>query len=190
MKQTHPGDNLYAGSIVALDAKSGRILDFIQLVPHDYHDWDVAAGPALITTKSGKILVAAGAKSKHVYGIDRGGLNQPAGASNPEAPTATRAMKVLYHAVATTRENVDTPLNAKTETRFCPGSQGGIEWNGPGYSRDLGLVFVNAIDWCTSVRVADPAQRRRKGLECLGAAPPTRNWPSGEWTRSSPPRAG
>lgn len=173
LEQMHPGDNLYAGSIVALDAKSGRILDFIQLVPHDYHDWDVAAGPALITTKSGKILVAAGAKDGQVYGIDRGGLNQPAGASSPEAPTATRAMKVLYHAVATTRENVDTPLNAKTETRFCPGSQGGIEWNGPGYSRDLGLVFVNAIDWCTSIRVADPATLAgRPGMPWSGSADP------------------
>jgi alcohol dehydrogenase (cytochrome c) len=38
-------------------------------------------------------------------------------------------------------------------TRFCPGSQGGVEWNGPAYHRASGMIYVNAIDWCTSVKL-------------------------------------
>ena len=50
-------------------------------------------------------------------------------------------------------ENVEAPLTSEG-TRFCPGVNGGIEWNGPTYSRALDLFFVNAIDWCTTVKVA------------------------------------
>jgi glucose dehydrogenase len=46
-----PGDNLYSNSVVALDAKNGAVLGYIQLVKNDYHDWDVSAGPVLLTTR-------------------------------------------------------------------------------------------------------------------------------------------
>ena len=173
-EQMHPGDNLYAGSVLALEAKTGRLLDFIQLVKHDYHDWDVAAGPALISTKAGKTLLAAGAKDGHLYGLDRASVPQLAGgSSNTGQPTATRAFKVLYQTVLTTRENTDAPITSNADTRFCPGSQGGVEWNGPAYSRDLNLIFVNAIDWCTSVRLANLATLAGKpGMAWSGAADP------------------
>ena len=55
--------------------------------------------------------------------------------------------------MAATRENVDAPLTSARLTRFCPGSQGRIEWNGPTYHAGYGLVYVNSIDWCTSVKL-------------------------------------
>jgi alcohol dehydrogenase (cytochrome c) len=40
------GANLYTGSLVVLDAKTGKLRWYQQLVPHDLHDWDItAAGP-------------------------------------------------------------------------------------------------------------------------------------------------
>lgn len=169
--QMHPGTNLYSNSVVVLDAKSGRLLDFIQPVNKDFHDWDVSAGPALITTAAGSKLVAAGAKDGHLYGINRSGIPQPA--TGESQPTNSRALKVLYQAVVTTRENVDAPLTAARDTRFCPGSQGGVEWNGPAYSREANLLFVNAIDWCTSVRLADPAAMIGKpGMPWTGSSDP------------------
>src|SRR6202007_1494885 len=46
-----PGANLYTGSVVVLDAKTGALRTWYQLVPHDTHDWDVAATPSFVTPK-------------------------------------------------------------------------------------------------------------------------------------------
>src|SRR5665213_397017 len=66
-----PGDNLYTNALLALDAKTGRLLSYVQPITDDFHDWDLSAPPALITSKSGRAMVAAGAKSGYVYNIDR-----------------------------------------------------------------------------------------------------------------------
>lgn len=43
-----PGKNLYANSVVALDAATGKLRWFYQMVHHDTSDYDVAAPPTLI----------------------------------------------------------------------------------------------------------------------------------------------
>ena len=135
-----PGDNLYTNALVALDAKSGRLVAWVQPLKKDFHDWDLATAPALITTTTGKPFVAAGSKDGHVYNIDRSAV--------------TTAQLVVRSATSvTTLENVDTPFSTEHETHFCPGVQGGVEWNGPTYHPGLGLLYVNAIDWCTSVKL-------------------------------------
>lgn len=147
--ELRPGDNLYTNAVLGLDARTGRLETYIQPIKRDFHDWDVSAGPALITTKTGTPLLIAAAKDGMVYGIERGRLSTPAGGSTTE----TLALAIRYGTPVTTRENVETPLSSDRFTRFCPGSQGGVEWNGPAYHRASGTIFVNAIDWCTSVKL-------------------------------------
>jgi len=150
-----PGDNLYTNALLALDAKTGRLLSYVQPMKGDFHDWDLAAAPALITTRSGRAFVAAGAKDGHVYNIDRSAVtNRPSGEADGTQ------LVVRSKAVATTRENVDAPFSTEHATRFCPGVQGGVEWNGPAYHPGLGLLFVNAIDWCTSVTMQPVASMK------------------------------
>lgn len=142
----HPGDNLYTTSVLALDAKTGKLLGYVQPVKQDFHDWDMTAAPALIRTRAGKLLAAAAGKDGLLYGIDRS--NVAASSENG------RRLKIVYATPVTTRTNVTTRLNPTTETRFCPGTSGGTEWNGPSFSPPLNLLFVNAVDWCSSVKVA------------------------------------
>jgi alcohol dehydrogenase (cytochrome c) len=85
-----------------------------------------------------------------VYGIERGTVARPTGDARASDPLA---LGVRYSTATTTRENVNTPLSSEKFTRFCPGSQGGIEWNGPAYHRASGTIFVNSIDWCTSIKL-------------------------------------
>jgi quinoprotein glucose dehydrogenase len=47
----HHGNNLYSDSLVALDALTGRIKWYRQLVHHDIWDYDLAAAPALIDVR-------------------------------------------------------------------------------------------------------------------------------------------
>lgn len=142
----HPGDNLYTTCVLALDAKTGKLLAYVQPVKKDFHDWDMTAPPALIRTRGGRTIAAAAGKDGLLYAIDRSSVNPSKAAGSP--------LKILYSTPVTTRSNVDVPLSTTSETHFCPGVSGGTEWNGPAFSAPLNLVFVNATDWCASVKVA------------------------------------
>ncbi|HWR35069.1 MAG TPA: PQQ-binding-like beta-propeller repeat protein [Clostridia bacterium] len=147
IKAMHPGDNLYTSSVLAIDAKTGKLIAYIQPVKDDFHDWDMATAPALVTTRGGHKLAIASGKDGLVYGIE----NDVKAGSNEQQP---KTLQAKYQTVATTRESVNAPLTETKFTRFCPGSQGGAEWNGPAYSPQQNLVYVPEIDWCTSVKLA------------------------------------
>src|ERR1019366_6591895 len=64
------GNNLYANSVVALNAKTGAVVWAFQTVHHDLWDYDVASQPALITIK-GKPAIAVGSKTGNLFLLDR-----------------------------------------------------------------------------------------------------------------------
>jgi outer membrane protein assembly factor BamB len=66
---SRPGPNLYTDSIVKLNATTGKLEWYRQLVPHDLYDWDLEAPPIVTTVGGRKIVVAAG-KMGYVYGVD------------------------------------------------------------------------------------------------------------------------
>lgn len=146
-----PGENLYTNSVIALDTKSGGALAYTQIVKRDTHDWDVSAGPIIVTTRGGQRLIASANKDGLLTTIDRASLPRTPASAAP-APT----MKLVWQAATTTRDNIDAPLTAGTPVRFCPGVQGGAEWNGPAYDGSLNLLFVGATDWCTTVNALTP----------------------------------
>jgi alcohol dehydrogenase (cytochrome c) len=148
--EVRTGQNLYTNSVLILDAKTGIYRHHYSVVPADFHDWDLAAAPVLVTTKGGKRLVAAAPKDGLLYAYD---LN---------------AGKKLYETPITTRENVEKPLST-TETHFCPGATGGSEWNGPSYSPDTNLFYDGTVDWCVTVTL-DPSELAKKpGQSWTGA---------------------
>jgi glucose dehydrogenase len=68
------GMNLYANSVVALDAATGNLRWYFQIVHHDLFDFDVAAPPSLIeATVNGKRVPAVVEFSKNglLYVLDR-----------------------------------------------------------------------------------------------------------------------
>lgn len=165
----HPGRSLYTTCLVALDARSGRLLSYIQPTPDDFHDWDVGAAPALITTRGGRQLAATGGKDGFLHGIDVSQVNravaqgaltrpQPGGIDGAAGPNS---MRTRFKTPVTRRFNTRAHFNSRTFTRFAPGSQGGVEWNGPSYYAPLNLVVVPAIDWASLVKLAPPAKASR-----------------------------
>jgi glucose dehydrogenase len=68
------GNTLYGDSIVALDANSGKLLWYQQLVHHDLWDWDVPGAPTLFDIRrNGKTIPALAEFSKQglLYIFDR-----------------------------------------------------------------------------------------------------------------------
>ena len=130
-----PGANLYTDSVVVLDANTGELKWYYQLVPHDVHDYDLGAAPMLITTKGGKKLVVVSGKNGYLYAIDR----------------ATH--KLAYKTAVTTVRN-ENAAPTVAGVQVCPGWTGGSEWNGPAYDRAHNFVIVGTDDWCGTYTVA------------------------------------
>ena len=144
------GDNLYSNSVIALDATTGRMLGYNQLVKRDNHDWDVDSPPALVTTRAGRAIVASANKDGLLSILDRSRLT---GASARSGTDVASTLTLLSQTPTTTRLNADVALSRDTTTLFCPGIQGGVEWNGAAYSPQTNSLYVGAVDWCTRVRL-------------------------------------
>ena len=68
------GDNLYANSLLALDARTGRRIWHFQFVRHDIWDRDLPSPPTLVTVRRGGRRIAAVAQSTkqgYVFVFDR-----------------------------------------------------------------------------------------------------------------------
>src|SRR5262249_10937671 len=68
------GDDLFANTLLALDANTGKRVWHFQAVKHDIWDRDLPAPPALVrVTRNGKSVaaVAQTTKSGHVYVFER-----------------------------------------------------------------------------------------------------------------------
>ena len=129
------GNNLFTGSVVVLDARTGAYKNHFQLVARDWHDWDVSNPPALFQTRGGKKLMAVMPKDGFLYGFDR--------ADN----------KLLYRTPVTRIENAEEPFSTDKDVHFCPGAAGGGEWNSPAYDPVTNFIFTGQNDWCTTVRL-------------------------------------
>ena len=81
------GDNLYTDSIVALDAKTGKLKWYYQFTPHDVHDWDAEEPTVLVDTnwqgKPRKLLLQAN-RNGFFYVLDRTDGQAPACQTIPE----------------------------------------------------------------------------------------------------------
>jgi alcohol dehydrogenase (cytochrome c) len=138
--EARPGKNLYTCSMLALDARTGKLNWFYQLVPHDEHDWDTTqVSPLFSTTIAGKTrkLVATAGKDGLLHVLDRETHEQ------------------VYEVPVTTRKNTDVPLT-REGVPTCPGVLGGVLWNGPAFNPGTNMLYVNAVDWCgTFAKAAD-----------------------------------
>lgn len=118
-----PGDNLYTGSIVALDAESGTLKWYMQYLPHDV--WDLSGGsPPVLVDANGRRLVAHAGRTGWVYVVDAA-TGQPVLRSDnfvPQEGLFTRP----------TEEGV----------RMTPGANGGADDSPIAFSPRTGLAYV------------------------------------------------
>ena len=130
---TRPGINLYTNSIIALDAKTGKLVWYKQFIPHDVHDYDVTHVSPVFKTKSGTVIATSG-KDGMLRLVDRG------------------THQILYAVPTTTRTNADASASL-APIHVCPGTLGGTEWNGAAYSPRLNLLVIPSNDnWCSEIK--------------------------------------
>lgn len=125
-KGMRKGANLFTISTVAIDARTGKLKWWYQLRPNDDHDWDNTT--VALFDSDGRKLVATGGKEGILHVVER------------------ETGKLVFKLPMTTVLNHDVPITPEG-VRVCPVA--GIQWNGAAHSLKTGLLYVNAIDWCT-----------------------------------------
>jgi len=120
-----PGPVRYTSSLLAVDARTGRLIWHDQVTPHDIRDYDFEATPVLARVDGRDIVVGAG-KAGRLIAWDR------------ESRERLWSRKVGLHL------NDQGPLPVRRVT-VCPGLFGGVET--PLAYAD-GRVFVPVVDLC------------------------------------------
>ena len=137
--QYRRGTNLYSNSVVVLDVRTGKLRWHEQLVPADFHDWDLTqATPLIRVAQDGRTrdLAMAVGKDGILRALDR----------------ATHER--VFQTPVTTIENADQPLTP-AGVRACPGVLGGVQWNGPAYHPGTSLLLTPSVDWCATFTPSD-----------------------------------
>lgn len=155
-----PGENLYTNSLVVLDAATGKLKWYHQLLSNDGQDLDLGAAPVLYYNSKGERMVAFGSKDGYVYGVNR---------ETRERVFKTPVTTIKNAGVVPTTSGIDV----------CPGPLGGVEWNGPAYDRPSKALVVGAVDWCAKL-IAEEGYTFKPGQFNLGGtfefAKESRGW--------------
>ena len=173
---SRPGANLFANSLLALDALTGKRLWHFQTVHHDLWDRDLPAAPNLVTVTSGTKRVDAVAqitKSGFVFLFDRQS-GQPLFPVTERAvpksdlrgeetwPTQPFPLKPGPFARQSINQGDVTPSErrrfhrlrhgslftppSREGTVVLPGFDGGGEWGGAAVDPRTGVLYVNGSD--------------------------------------------
>jgi alcohol dehydrogenase (cytochrome c) len=142
------GDNLYSSSIVALDAKTGKLRWYFQYTPHNVWDWDAEQPPVLVdTTWNGqprKLLLHAN-RNGFFYVLDR---------TNGKMLLARPFIKKLTWAsgIDASGRPVLNPGKEPTAqgNTICPSLQGGTNWFSTSFNPATHLYYVQTLEKCSA----------------------------------------
>lgn len=140
------GDNLYSSSVVALEAKTGKLRWYFQFTPHDLHDWDAAETPMLVDAefrgRPRKLLVQAN-RNGFFYVLDRETGEFLLG--EPFVHKLTWASGIDAKGRPQVLPGAEPSLQG---TKVCPSVIGATNWNATAYNPATGLFYVLAFESC------------------------------------------
>ena len=176
------GANLFANSLVALDAMTGRRLWHFQTVHHDLWDRDLPTAPNLVTvtragarvdaaaqiTKSGFVFLFDRQTGKPLFDVVERRVPPSTLAGERAWPTQPMPVKPAPFARQSITEADVTDLKryhalnrggfftppSREGTIVLPGFDGGGEWGGAAVDPETAVMYVNASDipWIAAMR--------------------------------------
>ena len=148
------GDNLFTGSIVALNADTGERVWHFQSSPHDTHDWDSTQTAVVFDgTIAGqpRKLIAQAARNGHFFVLDR---------TNGKAIISTEYVKTNW-TLGYDKNGQPIPNPAKMPqidgVLVSPNQGGATNWQSPSFSPVTGLFYVNASRAFSVYYLYDPS---------------------------------
>ena len=159
------GDNLYTGSLVALEADTGKLKWHYQFTPHDEHDWDAVEMPVLADITFG------GRPRKVVMQANRNGFFYVLDRATGEFLLGKPFMKTTWATeIGKDGRPIELPNQRPTVagTTTCPDLYGGTNFNSPSFSPQTGLFYVSARETCMVYRAQPPPADYKGGDRTMG----------------------
>jgi alcohol dehydrogenase (cytochrome c) len=136
------GDNLFTGSVVALNADTGKMVWHHQSSPHDTHDWDSTQVAVVIDDEANgqkRKLIAQAARNGHYFLLDR---------TTGKALVSAEFVKTNW-TLGYDEKGQPRPDPAKMPqpdgTLVTPNIGGATNWQSPSFSPLTGLLYVSAV---------------------------------------------
>ena len=161
------GDNLYTGSLVALDADTGKLKWHYQFTPHDEHDWDAVEMPVLAD------ITIGGRPRKVVMQANRNGFFYVLDRATGEFLLGKPFIKTTWATeIGKDGRPIELPDQRPTAqgTTTCPDLYGGTNFNSPSFSPQTGLFYVSARETCMLFRQAPPPANYKTGDRTMGGS--------------------
>lgn len=165
-----PGDNLFTDSVVALQAKTGKLAWHFQFTPHDEHDWDSNQTPVLAD------LVIDGANRKVVCWPNRNGFYYVLDRITGEFLAGTAFVPVDWAKGLDGKGRPMLPDTASVSSAgrlTQPGVGGGTNWQNAAFDGSRGLIFVHATEGSSVFTKSETVRRGSLGF-FLGSSATTR----------------
>src|SRR5215218_207791 len=161
------GDNLYSGSILALQRADGKLKWHYQFTPHDLWDWDATQTSVLVDAawegKPRKLMLHAN-RNGFFYVFDR---------VDGKLLLATPFIKRLTWAsgIGADGRPIKLPNQEPSPagTKVCPSQDGATNWFAPSFSPQTGLYYVQTFEKC-SVYTKGPVAVWAAGKPYLGGS--------------------
>ena len=156
------GDNLFTGSLIAVNVDTGKMAWYYQTAPHDMHDWDSAQTPVLANAPfKGRMrkLVMTAARNGYFFVLDR--------------VTGEHLLTSKYGSATNWVKNLDEkgrPMRNPEKdpsvggSIVSPSAGGTINWEPPAFSPETGLFYVGEDNIYSIFYLLDTDPRGSMGL--------------------------
>ena len=139
------GDNLYSCSMLALDAKTGKLKWYYQFTPHDVWDWDATETPVLVDAnwqgQLRKLLIQAN-RNGFFYVLDR--IDGKLLLAKPFVRNLNWASGIGMDGRPIRKSDL-----AMFNTKVCPSQSGATNWFSTSYNPATGLFYVQTTESCS-----------------------------------------
>jgi alcohol dehydrogenase (cytochrome c) len=155
-------DNLFTGSLIAVNVDTGKMAWYYQTAPHDMHDWDSAQTPVLVDAPfKGRMrkLVMTAARNGYFFVLDR--------------VTGEHLLTSKYGSATNWVKNLDEKGRPRRNVEkdptiggsiVSPSAGGTINWEPPAFSPDTGLFYVGENNIYSIFYLLDTDPRGSLGL--------------------------
>ena len=143
------GSNLYAASLIALNADTGKMKWYFQETPHDVYDFDSNMEPVLIDVREGsrmQKLVLHSSKNGYAYLLDR-----ETGKFIKAFPFADTVNWTSGLDKEGKPIEALTPSEITTDRLTCPGPAGARNFNHSAYSPRTGWWYTSSTELCSHI---------------------------------------
>lgn len=162
-----PGDNLFSNSVLALDAKGGKLRWHYQFTPRDEHDWDATQQPVLIDApwkgQDRKLLVWAN-RNGFFYVLDRA-----TGDFLLAEPFAKQTWADGFDAKGRPRV-LAASRPSPSGTLVWPWVGGATNWWPPSFDSKRGSLFVSTVDTGSYYFRGEASYEKGEPLPFLGGS--------------------